>query len=705
MQNTTKKAILGFLGILILSASIVTGVTLVGRQQIFSGKAAESTTAEKIAEIVGEIGQTAQPDHVQSYASASLGYNLNFDKNYWTPIQNTDLTIPDQKVLSFGLKTTSGIATLEFNTFNGTELRSRIDNEKSVNPEVQGDDLDILAANIARRFPPARKERVRRNGRDYYRFVYVTEFLNQQVGYYNYITINENKFYLITVKYPSFGNSPELTEDLVDSITFSQQGPNVKGASVAEVPQTVLDETKIVELTKPSVVEVAHLYCNNITIPDTSGLRYLKSAYKFCDGALGSGFVMNESGGIATNGHVVKQYPDAALVQSLLNSNPFAQQFFIDLIRELVLLQQGQEISETQAKTLLSQAKIDPTYFESFVVLLYKMIQENIMKVAADQDKFIVKLANDPIVIDPDLARNDFINAIGTSETIRLAELVAYNYPNPISVDAVLSGKRETGSDVAILKVTDPGGLVFPSLALGTSEGLKEGSPVIVIGYPGLVAGGADSIVNAKSSATPTITKGIISAIKADQAGLKLIQVDASIDHGNSGGPAINEKGEVIGIATYGIGSQSGNYNFLRDIEDLKKLAQENSMTIAPSATYIEWAQGLDYFWREHYKQAVLPFDKVEASYPIHPSVVGYVNDSQTAIQKGQDRSDFLFLIIHDRLTQIITGAILLVALAVWGGVAYYIKKRGPGSTNPLSPGTPLTEPAPQAPQPQSPVY
>lgn len=77
---------------------------------------------------------------------------------------------------------------------------------------------------------------------------------------------------------------------------------------------------------------------------------------------------------------------------------------------------------------------------------------------------------------------------------------------------------------------------VFPALKLGTSKGLKEGEKIVVIGYPGLVSGEDDTFfIDPKASAgKPTVTRGIISAIKADYEGRTIIQTDASIDHGNS---------------------------------------------------------------------------------------------------------------------------------------------------------------------------
>jgi len=94
--------------------------------------------------------------------------------------------------------------------------------------------------------------------------------------------------------------------------------------------------------------------------------------------------------------------------------------------------------------------------------------------------------------------------------------------------------------DLALLKVDGKAGL--RAVQQGDSDALAVGDWVIAIGNPlGL---------------SHTLTKGIISAMGraeflSDRAGyLDLLQTDAAINEGNSGGPLFNLRGEVVGIAT-----------------------------------------------------------------------------------------------------------------------------------------------------------
>src|SRR5438067_4147361 len=106
----------------------------------------------------------------------------------------------------------------------------------------------------------------------------------------------------------------------------------------------------------------------------------------------------------------------------------------------------------------------------------------------------------------------------------------------------------DPSSDLAVLKVDAPSSKLHP-LTLGDSTKLEVGDGVVAIGSPfGL---------------SETFTSGIVSALNRDISSTNnftisgVIQTDAAINHGNSGGPLLNMSGEVVGITTQ-IESDSG---------------------------------------------------------------------------------------------------------------------------------------------------
>ncbi|HET6929601.1 MAG TPA: trypsin-like peptidase domain-containing protein [Candidatus Acidoferrum sp.] len=94
--------------------------------------------------------------------------------------------------------------------------------------------------------------------------------------------------------------------------------------------------------------------------------------------------------------------------------------------------------------------------------------------------------------------------------------------------------------DIAFLTVQPPtSGLPFPYLLLADSNSVRQGDTVFAIGHP---AGGMPF----------SVTKGIVSAVgKLSPSGDETwIQTDAALNPGNSGGPLLNSRGEVVGITT-----------------------------------------------------------------------------------------------------------------------------------------------------------
>lgn len=90
-------------------------------------------------------------------------------------------------------------------------------------------------------------------------------------------------------------------------------------------------------------------------------------------------------------------------------------------------------------------------------------------------------------------------------------------------------------SDIAVIKINGAVPAVAP---IGDSEQLEPGETVIAIGSP---------LGNFRN----TVTSGVVSALSRSVGTFEgLIQTDASINRGNSGGPLINLRGEVIGINT-----------------------------------------------------------------------------------------------------------------------------------------------------------
>lgn len=148
--------------------------------------------------------------------------------------------------------------------------------------------------------------------------------------------------------------------------------------------------------------------------------------------------------------------------------------------------------------------------------------------------------------------------------------------------------------DMAVVKVARK----FTAPLTLASAQCKQSDPIYVCGYPGIVQETLDQTARtparmaqivrrwrqtghiqsidtfSSDSFDSTLTKGIVSAPERNIRGAAYLQTDAAISQGNSGGPALNERNEVVGIITLGIKRGTtgtlAKYNFALLIEQLR---------------------------------------------------------------------------------------------------------------------------------------
>jgi 2-alkenal reductase len=136
---------------------------------------------------------------------------------------------------------------------------------------------------------------------------------------------------------------------------------------------------------------------------------------------------------------------------------------------------------------------------------------------------------------------------VTNNHVVEDAQSLAVTYADGSRHEATLVG-TDPLVDLAVIRVTD----AVPAFApLGDSDALQPGETVIAIGSP---------LGDFKNS----VTAGVVSALNRTVPGSGmegLIQTDAAINHGNSGGPLVNLRGEVVGINTLVVrgGSLSGD--------------------------------------------------------------------------------------------------------------------------------------------------
>jgi S1-C subfamily serine protease len=184
------------------------------------------------------------------------------------------------------------------------------------------------------------------------------------------------------------------------------------------------------------------------------------------------------------------------------------------------------------------------------------------------------------------------------SNGFRLAATVA-KYSPPVA------GEAMSGQDLALVRLEAAD---LPSLALGDSAALKIGDRLHILGFPGVVL--THELLNASAKVEASITNGAVSGFLQDRAGQPVIQTDAPAAWGNSGGPAVNDRGEVVGVLTFvTVSAEQGlivqGFNFVIPAQAVRDFLKDTAVRLdEPSRFNAAWHGALRQFFAGNHRGA-----------------------------------------------------------------------------------------------------
>jgi len=188
------------------------------------------------------------------------------------------------------------------------------------------------------------------------------------------------------------------------------------------------------------------------------------------------------------------------------------------------------------------------------------------------------------------------------------SEVKKYSPPASAEVGA------PSGRDLALLKVPDGN---YPMLQLADSTSAQIGDPIRILGFPGVVL--SHELLNQSASVDASVTNGAVSGFKQDKANNPYIQTDAPAAWGNSGGPVINSKAELLGVLTFVSlapgpeGSIVQGFNFIIPAQGVKDFVKDTPVKINNLGKFNPvWFAGLHDFFTEDWKDAVRKFEQAD---------------------------------------------------------------------------------------------
>lgn len=403
---------------------------------------------------------------------------------------------------------------------------------------------------------------------------------------------------------------------------------------------TELSQGTIVDLAKPAVVQVISNYFGTVSVndwgiidsemeeemdnleeqdlldpEDPQSVEYWRTSLLFQDpvryigptdnirqidansSSSGSGFIVTPDGYIVTNAHVAfptqEQLNSNILegaITSLLNSD-------YEWVNSYVSQQLGIAVTEEQLNAYLNA--LDQYYRQTL---------------ALDSSNYFVYV----------LSRYS-VPGVQTGEHPLAAEVLPHASGSPIP-----------GKDVAVIKIEATN---LPTLPLGNDTDLRPLDDLIVIGYPGAVS---TNPVLSPTGQEPSVITGEFSGYQTTIEGWRAIQMQAPIAHGNSGGPALDSSGRVVGIATFGsidpnTLQEAPGFNFLVPASIVKDFLNRANVQPTESQFTTMYRQALSDYSAGRYQDSLNILQQINALSPNNPYIVDYISRAQQGVASASN--------------------------------------------------------------------
>jgi hypothetical protein len=221
-------------------------------------------------------------------------------------------------------------------------------------------------------------------------------------------------------------------------------------------------------------------------------------------------------------------------------------------------------------------------------------------------------------------------------------------------------GEAMSGRDLALLKLDAAD---MPSLSLGDSSALKIGDGLHILGFPGVVV--SHELLNASAKVEASVTNGAVSGFKQDKNGQLVVQTDAAAAGGNSGGPAVDDEGRVVGILTLPPATSAEQavqgFNFVIPADTVRDFLKDTAVKLDERSNFnTAWATALREFFAGRHPQAEKALAEANRLLPELPDVKRLRAENEDRIKNPPPRPFPWALIV---------GAALAIALVGAGGI------------------------------------
>ena len=203
----------------------------------------------------------------------------------------------------------------------------------------------------------------------------------------------------------------------------------------------------------------------------------------------------------------------------------------------------------------------------------------------------------------------------------------------PFHIERSTPSFADGGTDIGLVRVNRRN---LPTLRLADSEETRVGQSIWSVGYPA-VASSTDEVIGGwlsrDSDLEATFNPGTITAIRVAAKGTPVFQTNVAIYRGNSGGPAVNANGEVIGISTWGH-TNAEAIKFLVPIDVAKLVLAEAKVPINVDGEFNRhYRTALEAARDGHWLDAKGELLRAAGLFPNSPDLIRFRRDTERALK------------------------------------------------------------------------
>jgi Trypsin-like peptidase domain len=198
------------------------------------------------------------------------------------------------------------------------------------------------------------------------------------------------------------------------------------------------------------------------------------------------------------------------------------------------------------------------------------------------------------------------------------------------SVDKI---EAESAADVKDVAIVHANFIDTPAVSLGDSSSVQVQDALKIIGFPG--NGDINSIPS--NLLTSSISDINVSSIKTTTTGATVIQVSGNVEHGDSGGPALDASGNVVGIVSFSEvvanGGSTGGTSFLQASNSANDLLKPLNLDLTPGTFQKLWSQAFNSYAAStpgHWHAAQQQFEQIATQYPNFKALQPYLDYAKT---------------------------------------------------------------------------